>query len=124
MSRDEAPPPPTPKKELNDYEKGLIWKMYEIFRGPDEKARLAKVAELTEWDLDTVKKVVAEGPRIWVKTPPIIKAVPRAKVRFAQEILREREVIEELDLSTLPLEALERLKKEIDKELRRRGYSS
>jgi len=116
--------PPAVKKELTDYEKGLIWKMYEIFRGPDEEARLRKVAELTEWDLKTVKKVVAEGPRPWVAVPPIIPAKPRPKVRFPEEMFPPEVPPEEmaLDLGALTLEELESLKKAIEDELRRRGY--
>ena len=117
--------PPTPKKELNEYEKSLIWKMYEIFRGPDEEARLRKVAELTEWDLRTVKKVVAEGPRLWVATPPIIPAKPRERIRFGEEILPPElpeEMLPGIDLAALTIEDLESLKKAIDDELRRRGY--
>jgi len=111
-----------PKKELSGYEKALIWKMYEIFRGPDEEARLRKVAELTEWDLRTVKKVVAEGPRAWVAVPPIIPAKARPKVRAAEEIFAAMGMEEMMDLSEMSLEELERLKRQIDEELRRRGY--
>jgi len=115
-------PEKTPKKELSDYEKSLIWKMYEIFRGPDEEARLRKVAELTEWDLKTVRKIVAEGPRPWVAVPPIIPAKPRPKVRTAEEIFAAMGLEEMIDLSEMTLEELERLKRLIDEELRRRGY--
>jgi len=117
--------PRAPKKELTDYEKGLIWKMYEIFRGPDEEARLRKVAELTEWDLETVKKVVAEGPRPWVGVPAIIPAKPRERVKRAEEIFPPEEMPPEemaLDLSALTLEELESLKSAIEEELKRRGY--
>jgi hypothetical protein len=118
--------PKPPKKELTDYEKALIWKMYEIFRGPDEEARLRKVAELTEWDLRTVKKVVAEGPRLWVAVPAIEKAPPpKPRVRVGEEIFPPEEMPPEemaIDLGALSTEELERLKKEIDEELRRRGY--
>lgn len=117
--------PKPPKKELTDYEKGLIWKMYEIFRGPDEEARLKKVAELTDWDLKTVKKVVAEGERPWVAVPAIVPAKPKPKVRGLEEVLPSEEVPPEemaLDLSALTLEELESLKSAIDEELRRRGY--
>jgi len=116
--------PRAPKKELTDYEKGLIWKMYEIFRGPDEDARLRKVAELTEWDLATVKKVVAEGPRPWVAVPAIVPAKPKERVKFAEEMFPPEAIPEEvaLDLSALTLEELESLKSAVDEELKRRGY--
>jgi len=117
-----AAPPKPPEKELTDYEKGLIWKMYEIFRGPDEEARLRKVAELTEWDLETVKKVVAEGERPWVAVPPIIPAKPRERVRIGLPPEVPPEEMVALDLGALTLEELESLKAEIDRELRRRGY--
>lgn len=117
-------PTPRAKKELTDYEKGLIWKMYEIFRGPDEEARLRKVAELTAWDLMTVRTVVAEGPRPWVAVPPIIPAKPEERVKVGEEVLTPEVPPEEmaLDLGALTLEELESLKREIDEELRRRGY--
>lgn len=117
--------PKPPKKELTDYEKGLIWKMYEIFRGPDEEERLRKVVELTAWDLRTVKKVIAEGPRPWVAVPAIIPAVPKEKVRFAEEMFPPEEMPPEevgIDLGALSLEDLESLKKAIEEELKRRGY--
>lgn len=116
--------PRAPKKELTDYEKGLIWKMYEIFRGPDEEARLRKVAELTEWDLETVKKVVAEGPRPWVAVPAIVPAKPKERVKFAEEMFPPEALPEEVavDLSALTLEELESLKSAVDEELKRRGY--
>lgn len=115
-------PEKVPKKELNDYEKALIWKMYEIFRGPDEEARLRKVADLTEWDLKTVRKIVAEGPRLWVATPPIVPAVPRRRFRVAEEIFAAMGMEEAFGLSDMSIEELENLKRLIDEELRRRGY--
>jgi len=121
-----ATPPKAPKKELTEYDKRLIWKMYEIFRGPDEEARLRKVAELTEWDLRTVKKVVAEGERPWVATPAMVKvAPPKPRIRVGEEILPPEVPPEELgaiDLGALSLEELESLKKAIEEEIRRRGY--
>jgi len=115
--------PKVPRKVLTEYEKGLIWKMYEIFRGPDEDERLRKVVELTGWDLRTVKKVVAEGPRLWVAVPPIVPAKPKERIRFAPEILPPEEAEEvTIDLEKMTLEDLESLKKAIDEELRRRGY--
>lgn len=125
MSSPEKMPRERPREKprvLDDYEKALIWKMYEIFRGPDEEARLRKVAELTEWDLETVKAIVAEGPRPWVATPPIVRAVPRKKIRTAEEIFAAMGMEEMMDLSEMSIEKLENLKRAIDNELRRRGY--
>jgi len=101
--------------------------MYEIFRGPDEDARLRKVADLTEWDLRIVKRVVAEGPRPWVATPAMVKvAPPKPRIRLAEEMLPPPEAPPEeegaIDLASFTLEDLESLKRAIDEEIRRRGY--